>query len=179
MPLVIAERVWRFASAVARPRTEPATALAPLSHMLSRGFFFVHGFFITAFLSRRHKRQHLACRARNQVGHHCRRRFMRMAITKKVAAMQGLRRWLQLLAFLGCMSPLAQAALDCGTDRNAVKYTAQVGSSRFKGEVGSGMGFVACMRPADPAPPSTPCALGGKRTVLVAHSTNTGLAERR
>jgi hypothetical protein len=37
---------WRLASAVARLRTDPATALAPLSHMLKNGFFLVHGFFI-------------------------------------------------------------------------------------------------------------------------------------
>src|SRR3954452_14854340 len=34
----------RFASAVPALRALPATALAPLSHMLRRGFFFVHGF---------------------------------------------------------------------------------------------------------------------------------------
>jgi hypothetical protein len=38
---------WRFASAVARPRAAPSTALAPLSHMLKNGFFFAHGFFMT------------------------------------------------------------------------------------------------------------------------------------
>jgi hypothetical protein len=37
---------WRFASAAARPRAEPTTAFAPLSHMLKKGFFFVHGFFM-------------------------------------------------------------------------------------------------------------------------------------
>lgn len=37
---------WRRAWALARPRTEPATAFAPLSHMLMSGFFLVQGFFI-------------------------------------------------------------------------------------------------------------------------------------
>jgi hypothetical protein len=37
---------WRLASAVARPRAEPSMAFAPLSHMLRKGFFFVHGFFM-------------------------------------------------------------------------------------------------------------------------------------
>src|SRR3954451_11600928 len=35
---------WRFPSAVPALRALPATALAPLSHMLRSGFFFVHGF---------------------------------------------------------------------------------------------------------------------------------------
>src|SRR4051795_6551795 len=35
---------WRFASAVPALRALPATALAPLSHRLSSGFFLVHGF---------------------------------------------------------------------------------------------------------------------------------------
>jgi hypothetical protein len=35
---------WRFASAVPALRALPATALTPLSHMLSKGFIFVHGF---------------------------------------------------------------------------------------------------------------------------------------
>jgi len=39
----------RFASAVARARADPSTALAPLIHMLSHGFFFSHGFLISAF----------------------------------------------------------------------------------------------------------------------------------
>src|SRR3954453_14150667 len=43
---------WRFASAVPALRALPATALAPLSHRLSSGFFFVHGF-ATAGSSRR------------------------------------------------------------------------------------------------------------------------------
>jgi hypothetical protein len=36
---------WRLLSAMARLRAEPATALAPLSHMLKKGFFLVQGFF--------------------------------------------------------------------------------------------------------------------------------------
>ena len=39
--------VPRFAAAVARPLAEPATAFAPLNHMLRNGFFLVHGFFIS------------------------------------------------------------------------------------------------------------------------------------
>jgi hypothetical protein len=35
---------WRFASAVARVRADPITALAPLSHMLISGFFLIQGF---------------------------------------------------------------------------------------------------------------------------------------
>jgi hypothetical protein len=46
----VASVVWRLASAVARPRAAPAAALAPLSHMLSMGFFFSHGFFIVGSL---------------------------------------------------------------------------------------------------------------------------------
>jgi len=38
--------VPRFAAAAACPRAEPATALAPLNHMLRKGFFFIHGFFM-------------------------------------------------------------------------------------------------------------------------------------
>jgi hypothetical protein len=45
-PSVIIVAAWRFASAVIRLRAAPAMALAPLSHMLRKGFFFVHGFFI-------------------------------------------------------------------------------------------------------------------------------------
>jgi hypothetical protein len=39
--------VPRFAAAIACPRAEPAAALAPLNHMLRKGFFFVHGFFMS------------------------------------------------------------------------------------------------------------------------------------
>jgi hypothetical protein len=45
-PLVIAVVAWRFASAVTRLRAEPRTALAPLNHMLRRGFFLVQGLLI-------------------------------------------------------------------------------------------------------------------------------------
>lgn len=38
--------ISRFAAAVACPLADPATAFAPLSHMLRKGFFFVHGFFM-------------------------------------------------------------------------------------------------------------------------------------
>jgi hypothetical protein len=38
--------VPRFAAAVAWPLAEPAIAFAPLSHMLRKGFFLVHGFFM-------------------------------------------------------------------------------------------------------------------------------------
>jgi hypothetical protein len=37
-----------LACAVACPRAHPATAFAPLSHMLTNGFFFIHGFAIVA-----------------------------------------------------------------------------------------------------------------------------------
>lgn len=40
--------------------------------------------------------------------------------------MQDLRSRLQLLVFLGCMSPLAQAALNCGAESN-VTYAVDVG----------------------------------------------------
>ena len=40
----IAVVVCRRASRMTRPRTLPATALAPLSHMLKNGFFFSQGF---------------------------------------------------------------------------------------------------------------------------------------
>ena len=40
---VIAVAAWRFACPTAWPRSEPAAALAPLSHMLMNGFFFNHG----------------------------------------------------------------------------------------------------------------------------------------
>ncbi|WP_159462867.1 hypothetical protein [Caballeronia telluris] len=46
-PLLTAVDACRFAAAFACPRAEPATAFAPLSHMLINGFFFVHGFFMT------------------------------------------------------------------------------------------------------------------------------------
>jgi hypothetical protein len=39
--------VSRFAAAATRPRAEPATAFAPLSHMLRNGFFFSHGFLMS------------------------------------------------------------------------------------------------------------------------------------
>ena len=42
--------VWRFASAVARLRADPITALAPLSHMLISGFFFSQGFLMRSQL---------------------------------------------------------------------------------------------------------------------------------
>ena len=35
---------------MARPRIEPATALAPLNHMLNNGFFFIQGFANAALL---------------------------------------------------------------------------------------------------------------------------------
>ena len=41
---------WRFASAVARLRAGPITALAPLSHMLISGFFLSQGFLICSQL---------------------------------------------------------------------------------------------------------------------------------
>jgi hypothetical protein len=40
---------WRRPSIVARLRAEPAAALAPLNHMLKKGFFLIHGFFICDF----------------------------------------------------------------------------------------------------------------------------------
>jgi hypothetical protein len=40
---------WRRLSIVARLRAEPAAALAPLNHMLKKGFFLIHGFFICDF----------------------------------------------------------------------------------------------------------------------------------
>ena len=43
---VIAVAAWRFACPTAWPRSEPAAALAPLSHMLMNGFFLIQGFFI-------------------------------------------------------------------------------------------------------------------------------------
>ena len=46
MPSFIIVAACRFAIAVARLRAEPATALAPLNHMLNKGFFFSQGFFI-------------------------------------------------------------------------------------------------------------------------------------
>jgi len=46
LPLRTAAAVCLLAAALARPRTDPATAFAPLSHMLIKGFFFVHGFFM-------------------------------------------------------------------------------------------------------------------------------------
>jgi hypothetical protein len=51
---VIMVVAWRFASAVARLRAEPATALAPLNHMLSHGFFLVQGFFICCLRFQKH-----------------------------------------------------------------------------------------------------------------------------
>src|SRR3954453_11876017 len=44
----------RFAAAAPALRALPATALAPLSHMLRRGFFFVHGFAIAGSSRRSH-----------------------------------------------------------------------------------------------------------------------------
>jgi hypothetical protein len=41
----------RFAAAVACARADPATAFAPLSHMLKNGFFFNQGFFMIGSLS--------------------------------------------------------------------------------------------------------------------------------
>jgi len=38
--------VPRFAAAVAWPLAEPAIAFAPLNHILRKGFFLVHGFFM-------------------------------------------------------------------------------------------------------------------------------------
>ena len=38
----------RLAAAAPTPRALPATALAPLSHRLRSGFFFVHGFAIAS-----------------------------------------------------------------------------------------------------------------------------------
>ncbi|WP_176369437.1 hypothetical protein [Paraburkholderia youngii] len=40
-----------FTAAVVRTRAELASVFAPLSHMLRKGFFFVHGFFTTASIS--------------------------------------------------------------------------------------------------------------------------------
>lgn len=39
----VIEACCLFASAVAWPRARPVAALAPLNHMLMKGFFFVHG----------------------------------------------------------------------------------------------------------------------------------------
>ena len=55
-PLVIAVVAWRFAPAATRLRAEPRTALAPLNHMLRRGFFLVQGFLICALLDGTHWR---------------------------------------------------------------------------------------------------------------------------
>lgn len=49
-PSFMMEFAWRFASAVARPLAAPATAFAPLSHILRKGFFLVQGFFIMCCL---------------------------------------------------------------------------------------------------------------------------------
>ena len=42
--------VCRFASPIARPRSEPAAEFAPLSHMLMKGFFFNHGLVMSVLL---------------------------------------------------------------------------------------------------------------------------------
>jgi hypothetical protein len=42
---------WRVVSAVARLRADPITALAPLSHMLISGFFFIQGFLMSSRLN--------------------------------------------------------------------------------------------------------------------------------
>jgi predicted CXXCH cytochrome family protein len=44
---------------------------------------------------------------------------------EKGAAMHGMQ--LQLAVFLGCMSTLAHAALDCGAESNAVTFTTDIG----------------------------------------------------
>ena len=46
IPELIELVACRFAAAVALPRIEPATALAPLRYMLIQGFFLVQGFFM-------------------------------------------------------------------------------------------------------------------------------------
>jgi hypothetical protein len=46
---VIAAVDWRFASAAILPRAELATELAPLSHMLMNGFFFIQDWASIAF----------------------------------------------------------------------------------------------------------------------------------
>jgi hypothetical protein len=46
-PAVIMAVAWRLISAVTLPRAAPATALAPLKYMLSRGFLLVQGDFIS------------------------------------------------------------------------------------------------------------------------------------
>jgi len=46
VPVDAAFLISRFAAAVAWPRALPIAELAPLSHMLMNGFFFVQGFFI-------------------------------------------------------------------------------------------------------------------------------------
>jgi hypothetical protein len=46
LPCLTAVDACRYAAALACPRADPATAFAPLSHMLINGFFFVHGFFM-------------------------------------------------------------------------------------------------------------------------------------
>jgi hypothetical protein len=51
--------ICRFAVAVAWPRAVPIDRLAALSHMLIRGFFFVHGLLIE--YSCRFETKHLIC----------------------------------------------------------------------------------------------------------------------
>lgn len=55
IPEFIALVACRLAAAVALPRIEPATALAPLRYMLIHGFFLVHGFFMAFTFKKRNK----------------------------------------------------------------------------------------------------------------------------
>ena len=50
LAFVIMLVVCRFASPIARPRSEPAAEFAPLSHMLMKGFFFNHGLVMSVLL---------------------------------------------------------------------------------------------------------------------------------
>src|SRR5688572_21560371 len=50
---IIAVVDWRLTCPAARPRNEPAAALAPLSHMLMNGFFFSQGLAISMLLGQR------------------------------------------------------------------------------------------------------------------------------
>jgi hypothetical protein len=52
---------------------------------------------------------------------------MKRAMMEMVAAMQAIRRQVQLVVFLGCMSTLAHAAPDCGAQSNAGTFTTNIG----------------------------------------------------
>jgi predicted CXXCH cytochrome family protein len=52
---------------------------------------------------------------------------MKQAIKKRVAAMQTIRIQLQLAVFLGGLSSLAQAAVNCDVESNVVPYTNDIG----------------------------------------------------